>query len=173
MNRFKHIDDVWDYLNTIPMFSKVGNEASNFALENISRFCERIGNPHKKFKSIHVAGTNGKGTTCYLLEEVYKNAGYKTGMFISPHLVKYNERVKISGLELSDQSILDFFQEVDALLAEIPLTYFEISTALAFSVFAKEQVDIAIIETGLGRYCSLQLLRWLLAQTQVVPASFR
>ncbi len=150
MGRFQSIDDVWEYLNSIPMFSKVGSKASNFGLENISRFCELIGRPHTKFKSIHVAGTNGKGTTCYLLEAVYKQAGYKTGMFISPHLLRYNERIRVSGEEVSDQRILDFFRSVESALEDIPLTYFEISTALAFWIFAEEKVDIAIIETGLG-----------------------
>lgn len=150
MERFQSIEDVWKYINSIPMFSKVGDKASNFGLENITRFCERIGNPQKKFKSIHVAGTNGKGSTCYLLETVYKRAGYKTGLFISPHLIKYNERVRISGVDVSDKLILDFFQETDSVLQEVPLTYFEISTALAFWVFSKEEVDLAIIEAGLG-----------------------
>ncbi len=150
MSRFQSIEDVWKYLDSIPMFSKVGLKASNFGLENISRFCDKIGSPQSQFKSIHVAGTNGKGSTCYLLESVYNKAGYKTGMFTSPHLIKYNERIRLSGVEVEDQTILSFFQEVEVVLEEIPLTYFEISTALAFWVFAKEKVDVAIIETGLG-----------------------
>tara|TARA_R110000868_G_scaffold37111_10_gene131553 strand:- start:40761 stop:42020 length:1260 start_codon:yes stop_codon:yes gene_type:complete len=150
MGRFKSINDVWNFLNSIPMFSKVGDKATNFGLENISRFCEKIGNPQNQFKSIHVAGTNGKGTTCYLLEAVYHKAGFKTGIFISPHLLKYNERVRISGEEVKDQTILEFFQKTELVLQEIPLTYFEISTALSFWIFAKENIDIAIIETGLG-----------------------
>lgn len=149
-SRFKNIEDVWEYINSIPIFSKVGDKASNFGLESITQFCEKIGNPHKKIKCIHVAGTNGKGSTCYLLEAVYKHAGFKTGMFTSPHLLRYNERIRISGEEVSNHSILEFFQETEALLLEIPLTYFEISTALAFWVFAKEKIDVAIIETGLG-----------------------
>ncbi|GAB5409312.1 MAG: folylpolyglutamate synthase/dihydrofolate synthase family protein [Balneolaceae bacterium] len=132
------------------MFSKVGDKASKFGLDTITQFCERIGNPQNKFKSIHVAGTNGKGSTCYLLESVYKQAGFKTGMFTSPHLLRYNERIQISGEEVSDDLILEFFQKTEPALLEIPLTYFEISTALAFWVFKKEQVDLAIIETGLG-----------------------
>lgn len=150
MNRFKTISDVWNYLDSIPMFSKVGDKASNFGLENITRFCELIGNPQNQFKSIHVAGTNGKGTTCYLLEAIYKKAGYKTGLFTSPHLLRYNERVRISGKEIGDEQILKFFQVAEKALISIPLTYFEISTALAFWSFAKEKVDVAIIETGLG-----------------------
>ncbi len=150
MAAFKTIDDVWEYLDSIPMFSKVGDKAGNFELKNIAAFCELIGNPQHAFKSIHVAGTNGKGSTCYLLEAVYKQAGFKTGIFTSPHLLRYNERVKISGEAVSDEMIVEFFQKSSNALDQIPLTYFEISTALAFWVFAKEKVDIAIIETGLG-----------------------
>lgn len=150
MNGFKSITDVWEYLYSIPMFSKVGVKAGNFDLTNITLFCERIEHPQKSFKSIHIAGTNGKGSTCNMLEAVYNEAGYKTGMFTSPHLLRYNERVRISTNEISDDEILSFFQEAEKHLEEIPLSYFEISTVLAFWAFAKHKVDIAIIETGLG-----------------------
>jgi dihydrofolate synthase/folylpolyglutamate synthase len=109
-----------------------------------------MGNPQDQFPSIHVAGTNGKGTTSYLLEKIYSDAGYKTGLFTSPHLLRYNERVRVSQQEITDQQILKFFRTVDDLLKEIKLSYFEISTALAFWLFAEQEVDIAIIETGLG-----------------------
>lgn len=147
---FNSIKDVWDYLDTIPKFQDKGAAASNFELENISTFCELMGNPQNEFRSIHVAGTNGKGTTCYLLESVYQKAGYKTGLFTSPHLNRYNERFRVDGEEVNDEFILDFFQCFDAELEQIPLTYFEISTALSFWLFAKQEVDLAIIETGLG-----------------------
>ena len=150
MSRFSSIEDVWGYLDSIPMFGNVGAAASNFGLENISEFCAGIGNPQNSFKSIHVAGTNGKGTVCWLFEEVYKSVGFRTGMFTSPHLHRYNERVRIGGEEISDDRILEFFREAESVLEEIPLTYFEISTALAFWAFSEEKVDIAIIETGLG-----------------------
>ncbi len=150
MCAFKTIDDVWEYLDSIPMFSNMGDKASNFELKNITDFCKLIGNPQNALKSIHVAGTNGKGTTCYLLEAVYKEAGFKTGMYTSPHLLKYNERFRISRQEISDGLILEFFQMSSKALDKVPLTYFEISTALAFWIFSKEKVDIAIIETGLG-----------------------
>lgn len=150
MSRFSSITDVWDYLDQIPMFSKKGVAASNFGLDSISKFCNRIGAPHRNFKSIHVAGTNGKGTVTYLLEAIYRKTGYKTGAFTSPHLLVYNERVRISGENIHDSKILEFFQNFELVLEEIPLTYFEISTALAFWAFADSQVDIAIIECGLG-----------------------
>jgi dihydrofolate synthase/folylpolyglutamate synthase len=148
--RFSSIEVVWTYLDQIPMFSKVGASASNFGLENIKRFCQKIGNPQDQFDSTHVAGTNGKGTVTSLLEHTYRNAGYKTGAFTSPHLLKYNERIKINGSDISDEKILEFFQLFSNELDEAQLTYFEISTALAFWAFADAKLDIAIIEAGLG-----------------------
>ncbi|MBO6621537.1 MAG: bifunctional folylpolyglutamate synthase/dihydrofolate synthase [Balneola sp.] len=150
MNTFNYIKDVWEYLDKIPKFQDKGASASNFELEDITKFCRSIGDPQNSFPSIHVAGTNGKGTTCHLLEAVYQKAGYKTGLFTSPHLFRYHERFRINGEETHDEHILKFFQSFSEELAEIPLTYFEISTALAFWIFEKEEVDIAIIETGLG-----------------------
>ncbi len=150
MSSFHQIEDVWKYLNKIPKFQDKGSDASNFELENISEFCGSIRNPQNNFPSIHVAGTNGKGTTCHLFEEVYRNGGYKTGLFTSPHLLSYNERFRINGEEINDETLLLFFQKYEELLEQIPLTYFEISTALAFWLFAHKNVDLAIIETGLG-----------------------
>jgi len=150
MKTFKNIKDVWEYLDKIPKFQDKGASASNFELEHITKFCKSIGDPQNSFPSIHVAGTNGKGTTCHLLETVYRKAGYKTGLFTSPHLFRYHERFRINGEEVQDELILKFFQSYSKELEEVPLTYFEISTALAFWIFAKEGVDIAIIETGLG-----------------------
>jgi len=150
MSRFDSIDDVWMFLNSIPMFQKAGTSAANFSLDAIRAFCEAVGNPQDQFPSIHVAGTNGKGTTSYLLEKIYSDAGYKTGLFTSPHLLRYNERVRVSQQEITDQQILKFFRTVDDLLKEIKLSYFEISTALAFWLFAEHETDIVIIEAGLG-----------------------
>ena len=150
MNTFNNIKEVWEYLDEIPKFQDKGASASNFELEHITKFCESIGDPQNSFPSIHVAGTNGKGTTCHLLEAVYRKAGYRTGLFTSPHLLRYHERFRINGEEIQDELILKFFQSYSKELEEVPLTYFEISTALAFWIFAKEEVDIAIIETGLG-----------------------
>jgi dihydrofolate synthase/folylpolyglutamate synthase len=150
MAKFNSIDEVWEYLNTIPAFKDVGAGASNFSLSAITEFCREMGNPQDSFPSIHVAGTNGKGTTCYMLEHVYSSAGFKTGMFTSPHLNVYNERFRINRENCSDTLIIRFFNEFERLISEAGLTYFEISTALAFWIFREEQVDIAIIETGLG-----------------------
>lgn len=150
MNTFKSIDSVWEYLNSIPMFQKSGAKAANFSLDNIRTFCNRMGNPQLDFPSIHIAGTNGKGTTAYLLEQIYSLAEFKTGLFTSPHLFHYNERVRVDKQVISDTEILAFFSQNESLLSEITLSYFEISTALAFWYFAKCEVDIAIVEAGLG-----------------------
>ena len=150
MSRFKSIEDVWDFLNDMPVFQKTGAAASNFDLENIRSFCDRLGNPQNQFPKIHVAGTNGKGTTCYLLEQIYSKDGFKTGLFTSPHLLKYNERVRVQQKEIPDDQILDFFRATESIFDDIRLSYFEISTALSFWYFAKQDIDIAIIETGLG-----------------------
>lgn len=147
---FSTIDDVWRFLDTIPTFQKSGASASNFALDNILKFCDAIGNPHTKYSSIHVAGTNGKGTTCHLLESVYTAANIKTGVFTSPHLIVYNERFRINGENCPDTKLLEFFQRFEHQLVLFKLTYFEISTAFAFWYFADQQVELAIIETGLG-----------------------
>ena len=150
MKKFKSIENVWHFLEQLPMFSKMGALASNFGLENIRSFCSAIGNPQDQLKTIHIAGTNGKGTVTFLLESIYRESGYLTGAFTSPHLLKYNERVKISGKDISDDKLLEFFQTFEIQLKKISLTYFELSTALAFWAFADAQVDIAIIEAGLG-----------------------
>ncbi len=150
MYTFASIADVWSYLDRIPKFQVQGASAAKFGLQNITECCQRLGDPHLKFPTIHVAGTNGKGTTCYLLEQIYSDAGYKTGLFTSPHLLRYNERVRVNKEEVSDEMLLQFFREVEPILTELSLSYFEISTVLAFWVFAQQNVDIAIIETGLG-----------------------
>lgn len=150
MSRFNSISDVHFFLDSIPMFQKAGASAANFSLDAIHAFCEALSNPQNQYPSIHIAGTNGKGTTSYLLEKIYHDAGYKTGLFTSPHLLRYNERVRVGQLEITNQQMLEFFRTVDELLKEIKLSYFEISTVLAFWFFAEQEVDIAIIETGLG-----------------------
>lgn len=150
MSTFKSIADVWCYMDRIPTFQGAGILAANFSLANISAFCQKLGNPQQAFPSVHIAGTNGKGTTAYLLEAIYKRGGYRTGLFTSPHLLRYNERVRVDGVEINDEAILEFFRQAETLLQEIPLSYFEISTALAFWYFEKSGVEIAIIETGLG-----------------------
>ena len=147
---FSHIKDVERYLRTLPKFSMVGAKAANFSLKKVKNFLLELGNPHKNFPTIHVAGTNGKGTVCHLLEATYRRAGYKTGLFTSPHLISFNERFRILGKPISDKKLVAFFAQVSSLLDTYKLTYFELSTVIAFTLFDHEFVDVAIIETGLG-----------------------
>ena len=150
MSSFNSINDVYKWLNEIPMFGKTGASAANFSLRSIRRFCAELGNPQNTYPTIHVAGTNGKGTTCQMLASVCQSAGYKTGLYTSPHLLDYRERFRVNAAQITEQDLLRFFRRFDELLKRYSLTYFEISTAIAFWFFEQQKVDIAIIETGLG-----------------------
>ncbi|MBI9072811.1 MAG: bifunctional folylpolyglutamate synthase/dihydrofolate synthase [Melioribacteraceae bacterium] len=119
-------------------------------LENINKLLEHLGNPQKKFKAIHVAGSNGKGSTASYLSSILMEAGYKTGLYTSPHFVKFNERVRINGVEIPDDYISEFISDLDEYIKKEEPTFFEITTALGFKYFAENDLDIAVIETGLG-----------------------
>ncbi|HKK46900.1 MAG TPA: folylpolyglutamate synthase/dihydrofolate synthase family protein [Balneolaceae bacterium] len=148
--KFDSIEEVEEFLDGIPKFSSTGSRAADFELTRFSDFCREIGNPQKAFASIHVAGTNGKGSTCHILGTVYQKSGYNAGIYTSPHILRFNERFRINGKVISDEQIITFFQEFGDLIKRSKLTYFEISTAIAFWWFAQSKVDIAIIEVGLG-----------------------
>lgn len=147
---FKSIETVREYLESIPKFQSSGKSAADFDLERFRKYCEAAGNPQNDFPSIHVGGTNGKGSTCQILASVFQQSGYKTGLYTSPHILDFNERFKCNGKEISDADLLDFFNTHESLLKRFRLTYFEISTAIAFWYFSKTKVDLAIIEVGLG-----------------------
>lgn len=119
-------------------------------LSNIASFLNYLGNLHLKFQSIHVAGTNGKGSVCAMLESVLCQAGYKTGLFTSPHLVDFTERVRICGRPIEKEFIADFVAEFKNRIDKYKYTFFEVNTALAFLYFAEKKVDLAVVETGLG-----------------------
>lgn len=119
-------------------------------LENIQSFLKHIGSPQKKLKTIHVAGSNGKGSTSAFLSSILQELGNKTGLYTSPHFVRYNERIKINNIEIPDSYVSDFISEYDKYIDEHKLTFFEVTTAIAFQYFADEKTDYAIIETGLG-----------------------
>jgi dihydrofolate synthase / folylpolyglutamate synthase len=140
-----------DYLyNTLPMFSRMGSAAFKKDITNTFLLCERLGNPHKKFKSIHVAGTNGKGSVSHMLAAIFQTAGYKTGLYTSPHLYDFRERIKINGEMCDKDFVVDFVQRIQPAIEEIQPSFFEITVAMAFDFFAQQKVDIAIIEVGLG-----------------------
>lgn len=125
----------------------------DLGLERMLQLMERLGNPHLDIKTVHIAGTNGKGSTAAFISSVLCKAGYKTGLYTSPHLERFSERIKINGVEISEDAIDAISDAVKAAGTSLPAgepTYFEFTTSIAFLYFAKEQVDIAIIETGLG-----------------------
>jgi len=132
------------------MFSRVGAAAYKPDLTNTIRLCEALGNPQQQFKSVHVAGTNGKGSTSHMLASVLQTAGYKTGLYTSPHLVDFRERIKIDGAYCSKEFVVEFTQKIKPLITTIQPSFFEITVAMAFSYFAEQKVDIAVIEVGLG-----------------------
>lgn len=140
-----------DYLfNKLPMFSRIGAAAYKKDLTNTLRLCEALGNPQNHFKSIHIAGTNGKGSTSHMLAAILQTAGYKTGLYTSPHLKDFRERIRINGQWCEEQFVIDFTQRIQPLIDELEPSFFEITVAMAFDYFAKQKVDIAVIEVGLG-----------------------
>ena len=134
----------------LPMYQKKGAEALKNKLDNILLFSEVLGNPHEKFKSIHVAGTNGKGSSSHMLASVLQEAGNKVGLYTSPHLKDFRERIKINGISVSEEFVIDFIDTHRPFLEQNDLSFFEMTVGMAFSYFAQEMVDIAIIEVGLG-----------------------
>jgi len=119
-------------------------------LSNITALCEYLGNPQTKFKSIHIAGTNGKGSTSHMLASILQEAGYKTGLTTSPHLKDFRERIRVNGEMTTEDFIVDFVHQHEKKIIEQQASFFEIAIAMAFEYFAQQKVDIAIIETGLG-----------------------
>jgi dihydrofolate synthase/folylpolyglutamate synthase len=140
-----------DYLYAqLPVFTRVGISAYKADLNNTIELCDRLDNPQHKFKTIHIAGTNGKGSTSHMLAAVLQVAGYKTGLYTSPHLKDFRERIRVNGQMISQQTVIDFVAKHQTDFEDIQPSFFEMTVGLAFDVFAKEKVDIAVIETGLG-----------------------
>ena len=132
------------------MFSRIGKAALKPDLTNTLKLCAALGDPHKKFKSIHIAGTNGKGSTSHMLAAVMQEAGYKTGLYTSPHLIDFRERILINGVPVAKEWVVNFVEQHKGLIEEIKPSFFEITVAMAFQCFAEEKIDMAIVETGLG-----------------------
>jgi len=140
-----------DYLfSRLPMFHRIGAAAYKANLNNTLLLCELLDHPEKKFKSIHIAGTNGKGSTSHMLAAIFQSAGYKTGLYTSPHLVDFRERIRINGEMICVDEVISFVKKYKADFEKIERSFFEWTVGLCFDYFAKEKVDIAIIETGLG-----------------------
>ena len=136
--------------NRLPMFQTQGKNALNNKLDNILTFTSALGNPQTKFKSLHIAGTNGKGSSSSMLASILQEAGYKVGLYTSPHLKDFRERIKIDGKEIPEDYVVNFISENKSFLEKHSLSFFEMTVGMAFSYFAEEKVDIAVIEVGLG-----------------------
>lgn len=148
---FTQYQDVLQYLYAnLPMFQRVGALALKNDLGNTLALCEALDNPQNKLKSIHIAGTNGKGSTSHMLASVLQSAGYKTGLYTSPHLKSFTERIRINGKEISQQFVVDFVNRIQPAIERVRPSFFEITVAMAFDYFVREQVDVALIEVGLG-----------------------
>ena len=132
------------------MYQRIGAVAYKKDLTNTLALCTALGNPQHAFKAVHVAGTNGKGSTSHILSSIYQRNGYKVGLYTSPHLVDFRERIKINGELCSQEFVIQFTAAIAPLIEQLKPSFFEITVAMAFRYFAEQKVDIAIIETGLG-----------------------
>ena len=140
-----------DYLySALPMFQRLGPVAYKVDLGNTIELVKAIGDPHTKFKSIHVAGTNGKGSVSHMLASVLQEAGYKVGLYTSPHLKSFTERIRVNGAPIEEAAVVDFVERIRPVIEKIEPSFFEITVAMAFDYFANQQVDIAVVEVGLG-----------------------
>ena len=148
---FTDYQETLTYLyKNLPIFQRVGASAYKADLTNTLALCKILDNPQEKFKSIHIAGTNGKGSTSHMLASVLQSAGYKTGLYTSPHLKDFTERIKIDGQEISHSHVIDFVNRIKPNIETIQPSFFEITVAMAFDYFASQQIDVAVIEVGLG-----------------------
>lgn len=136
--------------NLLPVFHLQGAIAYKPGLKNTVKLMEALGNPHLKFKSVHIAGTNGKGSVSHYLSAVLQESGYKTGLYTSPHLIDFAERIRINGSMINQQYVIDFVAGNHDLIEEIQPSFFELTMAMCFCYFADNMVDIAVIETGMG-----------------------
>jgi dihydrofolate synthase / folylpolyglutamate synthase len=132
------------------MFSRIGAGAYKKDLHNTIELCKRLGDPQQTFRTIHIAGTNGKGSTSHMLASILQTAGYKTGLYTSPHLVDFRERIRLNGMMIPESFVVDFTGRTSAWYDEIDPSFFEITVAMAYDYFSREKVDVAVIETGLG-----------------------
>jgi dihydrofolate synthase/folylpolyglutamate synthase len=148
---FKDYKQTLDYLFArLPMFTRIGAAAYKADLSNTVELCNQLGNPQHHFKTIHIAGTNGKGSTSHMLASILQSGGYKTGLYTSPHLKDFRERIRINGEMISEKEVIDFVNDYKEVFEPINPSFFEWTVGLAFHIFNQYQVDIAVVETGLG-----------------------
>ena len=143
-------DTIQWLFSQLPMYQRQGKSAYKVDLSNTIKLAKHLNNPENKFKSVHVAGTNGKGSTSHMLASILQEAGYKVGLYTSPHLKDFRERIKINGKEVSKQFVIGFVKRNRSFFEANSLSFFEMTVGMAFDFFAKKKVDIAIIEVGLG-----------------------
>ena len=136
--------------NSVPMFQHVGGAAYKEGLENTQVLDKHFGHPHRSFHTIHVAGTNGKGSCSHTLAAILQEAGYRVGLYTSPHLVDFRERIRINGQPIPEKYVVDFVEKERDFFEPLHPSFFELTTAMAFRYFADEKVDVAVIEVGLG-----------------------
>ncbi|MBE9483619.1 MAG: bifunctional folylpolyglutamate synthase/dihydrofolate synthase [Bacteroidetes bacterium] len=134
----------------LPMFQRVGPAAYKADLSNTFKLCKLLGNPENAFRSVHVAGTNGKGSVSHMIASVLQEAGYKTGLYTSPHLKDFRERIRINGVMIPEEKVVEFIAKHKQGFTGIGLSFFEMTVGMAFDYFRKEKVDIAVVETGMG-----------------------
>lgn len=140
-----------DFLyHSLPVFQHIGGSAYKPGFDNIVALEQELGEPHRRFRSVHVAGTNGKGSVSHMVAAVLQAAGYRTGLFTSPHLKDFRERIKVNGQMISEEEVVNFVEQHREAIDRIQPSFFEITTAIAFDYFAREQVDVAVIEVGMG-----------------------
>ncbi len=140
-----------DYLySRLPVFHRIGPKALKPGLGNTLKLCEALGNPQDKFRSIHVAGTNGKGSTSHMLAAIYQSAGYRVGLYTSPHLKSFTERIRLNGEPIAEAEVAAFVTQQQASIEAIEPSFFEVTVAMAFDFFARKAVDVAVVEVGLG-----------------------
>ena len=135
---------------SMPSFQRVGGEAYKPGLERIASFCQHIGNPQRNYYTIHVAGTNGKGSVSHMLASILREAGYRTGLFTSPHLTDFRERIRVDGEMIPKQKVVNFVNKHQEKMKELDLSFFEMTASMAFDYFDQCDVEVAVIETGLG-----------------------
>lgn len=148
----------------LPVFQHSGSSAYRADIGNITELCNRLGNPQENYKTIHVAGTNGKGSSCHMLASILQQAGYKTGLYTSPHLKDFRERIRVNGQLCSEDFVTDFVNQNFEFIKSLNASFFEVTTAMAFEYFSRSEVDVAVIETGLGgRLDSTNIIRPVLS----------
>jgi dihydrofolate synthase/folylpolyglutamate synthase len=144
-------EEVRDWLyEQLPAYQKKGSSAYKPGLENIERFLDYLGNPHQDFLSIHIAGTNGKGSTAHMINSVLMEANYKVGLYTSPHLKDFTERIRINGIAIEEGYVVEFINKHKSYFVEAKLSFFELTVGMSFTYFKDQNIDVAVVEVGLG-----------------------